>query len=300
MVVDGKPLFSIVTATRNAGTTLRRTIDSVRAQTFGDFEYVVVDGGSTDGTRQLLESSRDVVTRFVSEPDRGISDAFNKGIAMARGELVGIVNADDWYEPDALETVARAVRTLPADVYCGLQQYWRGEERGHTFGVAPELLTRFMSVNHIASFARRELFTRHGGFKIDYRAAMDYELYLRFYLRGARFRAVDAVLANMSLGGVSDRDWKLGLSEVRRAQIENGIGAVDAYRTYLFHVAKGLARRWLERSRGKWMVDFYRKRIARVAKKVHVAGTPVGGGSPLCPSADDHPTRAAVGRGSAS
>jgi glycosyltransferase involved in cell wall biosynthesis len=201
-----------------------------------------------------------------SEPDRGISDAFNKGLAMARGELVGFLSADDWYEPGALASVAQAHRARPADVYCGRQRYWQGERPGAVFDADPSLLPRFMSVNHIASFARRSLFARHGGFRLDYRAAMDYELYLRFRRRGARFERVDEVLANMSLGGVSDRRWREGLREVRRAQRENGAGWPSAQWSYLFHLAKGSVRWALERAGARGLVALYRERVARVRK----------------------------------
>jgi glycosyltransferase involved in cell wall biosynthesis len=261
------PLFSLITVSFNAAGCIRKAIDSVRAQTFRDFEYLVIDGGSTDETMKLVNASRDVVTHAVSEKDRGISDAFNKGVLLARGTLVGFVNADDWYEPDALQRVASEHARSEADVYCGLQRYWDETGRsGATFDVNPSLLRQFMSVNHIASFARRSLFVEHGGFKLSYRSAMDYELYLRFFVRGARFRRTDAVLANMSLGGVSDRNWKRTVTEVRRAQIENGIGRVTATGNYLFQLAKGAARRELERMGGRAAVELYRNRIARVRK----------------------------------
>ena len=261
------PRFSIITVCWNAKATLPRAIASVCAQTNRDFEYLLVDGGSTDGTVELIKQSSDVVTRFVSERDRGISDAFNKGVAMATGEFVALLNADDWYEPGALESVAREADRHPADVYCGLLRYWDGKTPGALFEVRPELLTESMSVNHIATFARRELFTKHGDFKLDYRAAMDYELLLRFYLRGARFHRVGEVLANMSLGGTSDVKWRLALAELRRAQLENGLGAVHANAHYLFQLGKGAARRVLQRSGiGAQVVDLYRKRLARVRR----------------------------------
>jgi glycosyltransferase involved in cell wall biosynthesis len=262
------PLFSLITASFNCAGTIGRTLASVRAQTLRDFEYLVIDGGSTDGTLDLVRAAGDVVETLVSEKDRGISDAFNKGLALARGRYVGFVNADDWYEPSALAAVARELELeqRPADVYCGLQRYWKGEKQGATFDVDPALLPSFMSVNHIASFARRMVFVEHGGFKLEYHAAMDYELYLRFFHRGARFQRVPAVLANMSLGGVSDRRWREGLLEVRRAQLENGVGLTAANWNFLFQLGKGSVRRWLEESGAPGLVALYRERLGRVRK----------------------------------
>jgi glycosyltransferase involved in cell wall biosynthesis len=268
MAQSNEPLFSLVTVTFNAAKTVQKAIDSVRAQRFRDFEYLVIDGGSTDGTVELARAASDVVTRVVSEKDRGISDAFNKGVLLARGRFIGMVNADDWYEPDALATVAAELERVPADVYCGLQRYWDGEGReAGVYEVEPAHLRSFMSVNHIASFARRALFVEHGGFKLSYRAAMDYELYLRFFVRGARFQRVGAVLANMSLGGTSDRNWTRAVAEVRRAQRENGVGALSANRNYLLQLVKGSARRWLDEVGGEGVVDFYRAHLARVKRR---------------------------------
>lgn len=263
----GEPLFSVITASYNCATTIGRTLESVRAQTFRDFEYLVIDGGSTDGTLQIVRAAGEFVDRLVSEKDRGISDAFNRGIALARGRFIGFLNADDWYEPRTLEIAAREVELRPADVYCGLQRYWEGGREGPTFDVDPRLLPRFMSVNHIASFARRALFLEHGGFREDYRVAMDYELYLRFFQRKARFERVGVVLANMSLGGVSDRRWREGLFEVRKAQLENGIGPLAANARCLFQLAKGGARRTLERLGASELVRFYRERISSVRRR---------------------------------
>src|SRR5581483_3497952 len=99
---------SVVTAVRNAAATIARTIASVRAQDFAGIEHIVVDGASGDGTLEVLRSLGRDVALWTSEPDRGISDAFNKGIALARGEIIGILNGDDWYEPGAVAAAVQA------------------------------------------------------------------------------------------------------------------------------------------------------------------------------------------------
>ncbi len=261
------PLFSIITACFNAERTLPRTLASLQAQTFRDFEWVVADGGSTDGTLALLQQATGLDARVESRKDRGISDAFNKGLARARGRYVAMLNADDWYNPDTLARVADAVAATGADVVCGRLQYVEEDGRpGAVFGARPELLRRFMSVNHMAMWARRGLFEAHGGFREDYKAAMDYELALRFHARGARFHVEEHVLANMSLGGVSDRKWRLALREVRRAQRELGVGRVQAWAQYAFSRAKGEARRGLDKVGGDAVVALYRERLASVRK----------------------------------
>ena len=108
-----RPTFSIVTVCRNAEQSIRKTVESVQHQVGveGETEHIVIDGVSTDGTLRTLAGFPHL--RVVSEPDAGIYDAMNKGVGLARGDYVGILNADDWYEPDALQAVARTFRPGP-------------------------------------------------------------------------------------------------------------------------------------------------------------------------------------------
>ena len=102
------PYFSIITVCYNSEKTIERTISSLRNQTFRNFEYIIIDGGSTDSTLEIIKKNQDVVSVLVSEKDEGIYDAMNKGINLASGEMVGIINSDDWYEPNAVELVVNA------------------------------------------------------------------------------------------------------------------------------------------------------------------------------------------------
>src|SRR4051794_27577813 len=121
------PLVSVVTIVRNGARTLSRTIDSVLSQDFRDIEYIIVDGGSTDGTLELLRANQDRIALWISESDLGISDAFNKGIALSRGEIVGLLNSDDWYEPGAIHAMVEHMQKSGADIACGRLQYWEGD-----------------------------------------------------------------------------------------------------------------------------------------------------------------------------
>src|SRR6185295_16144009 len=120
------PLVSVVTIVRNGAHTLSRTIESVLSQDFPDIEYIVVDGGSTDGTLELLRANQDQIAIWISEADQGISDAFNKGIALSRGEIIGLLNSDDWYEAGANRAVVEEMQKSAADIACGRLQYWEG------------------------------------------------------------------------------------------------------------------------------------------------------------------------------
>lgn len=259
-----RPQFSIITICFNARDTLEQTIESVVSQKGPSFEYLVIDGGSTDGTVDLLKAWDRKITWWVSEKDRGISDAFNKGLRRARGEWVGSVNADDWYEPGALSRVAKLPSSV--EVACGRMRYWEGGRASSVFDAAPALLPREMTVNHQATFARRRLFERLGSFREDFKYAMDYELFLRFHRGGARFAAVDSVLANMRYGGVSHRHARRSLWETRRAQRLHGASFSGAWGRWAWLTLRATARRFLERLGLRRWVAWYRRRFSVVPK----------------------------------
>lgn len=181
--------FSIITITFNGASYLRETIESVLAQDFADFEYLLVDGGSTDGTLDIVRkyAARDARIRWVSEPDGGIADAMNKGVRLATGDIVAHLHSDDTYLPGALRRVAdafaRHARWLTG---CLRHVNERGELLYDTrlkSDYSLESLLRRNLIGHPATFIRRELFAEVGGFDNTLRYAMDYDLWLRIALR---------------------------------------------------------------------------------------------------------------------
>jgi len=123
----GRPLIGVITVVLNGWGRIEKTIESISQQDYENRQYTIIDGGSTDGTLDILKKHDIQINRWISEPDRGISDAFNKGIRLAKGGLIGILNAGDWYEPNALQTIVDAYRAHPeADVFCGGLRFWEG------------------------------------------------------------------------------------------------------------------------------------------------------------------------------
>jgi glycosyltransferase involved in cell wall biosynthesis len=220
-------LFSVITVTYNSDAYLAETIKSVLAQDFTDFEYVLVDGGSTDGTLDIIRSfaAQDARIRWSSEPDDGISDAFNKGIKQAAGEIVGILNSDDTYTPGALSTVVTAfARDAACDVVYGDMIRFAGETQLYRLKAAPvdQRVWHDMPLNHPASFVRRSAYERFGLFDVRLKVAMDYELVLRFYRSGCCFTYVNQVLAHMRYGGVSDGRFLAARQEVYAVTVAAG------------------------------------------------------------------------------
>jgi glycosyltransferase involved in cell wall biosynthesis len=238
---------SVVTVVRNNARTLARAAESVFTQDVPDVEYVVVDGGSTDDTLDVIRSLQPRVGIWVSEPDRGISDAFNKGIALSRGEIIGILNSDDWYEPGAVAAALVALKTSGADIAYGPMQYWSGTERTFFVHGDHHQLDRGMSIGHPTIFVRRSAYGQLGLFRLDYRFAMDYEWLLRAKVGGAKFVDVGRCLANMQEGGIGDRKWRRSQREVARARAMHlGHSQLHERASYSWAIAKGLVRRGLD------------------------------------------------------
>jgi glycosyltransferase involved in cell wall biosynthesis len=208
--VTALPSLTIVTAAYNAAATIAATIESVRAQDYaGELEHVVVDGGSTDGTVDIVRAAG---LRFVSEPDRGLTHAINKGIAMARGEVVGSLNADDTYLPGALARVGAAFAEHPEaewvsgrclivddagnEIRRGVSAYKDFFLRHHSFRV--HLLQNHVSAP--ATFVRRAALEACGGYDERFRWSADYDMWLKLGKRGDPV-VLDAPLATFRMAG---------------------------------------------------------------------------------------------------
>jgi glycosyltransferase involved in cell wall biosynthesis len=220
---SGKSAFSvrvsILTPSYNQARFLAENLASVRAQ--GEVEHIVADGGSSDGSRELLEKSG---VRFFSERDRGQADALNKALKLAGGEIIGWLNSDDLYCDGA---VARALQAFDADptldVVYGHSDKIDGDGRGFgrvdAYQTDLEGLLTHATIPQPSAFLRRAVLERAGGVDVSYRYAMDYDLWLRLALGGARWRAVDETWAKFRIHGDSKSGSQaaLFLPEVERA-----------------------------------------------------------------------------------
>jgi glycosyltransferase len=198
---------TIVTSVLNGAKTLRRCIDSVASQTYL-CEHIIVDGGSTDGSQSL---AREFGLRVIDAPDSGISEAFNIGIQNSSGEVIAILNADDWLELDAAERSVYALQSQPQAGFtygCVLLHF-----EDHTIFVRPRIIaedlasyaTKQLPFSHISSFVRRSVYDEHGTYDTRFMVAMDYDFYARITTRGVRGVYVDGVLAHAWAGGASSK-----------------------------------------------------------------------------------------------
>lgn len=230
----GKPLISIITATFNAARFLPDAIRSVRAQSYPNIEWIVIDGGSVDATLDLLKANDDLVDFWLSEPDRGIYSAWNKGLAQAKGEWICFLGADDYFwDAHALVQMSKQLKELPASVQVAYGKIMLVNADGmviHAFGEpwenVRERFKQAMSIPHQGTMHRRSLFEQHGTFDESFRIAGDYELLLR-ELKSADARFIpDIIVAAMRQGGGISSDPAnslVVLRESRRAQCKNGL-----------------------------------------------------------------------------
>jgi glycosyltransferase involved in cell wall biosynthesis len=246
-------LVSIITVCFNSVATIERTIRSVVEQHYSHVEYIVIDGGSSDGTVDVLRKWDEHIDLWVSERDDGISDAFNKGIAAANGEFAMLVSADDWLEPHYVEAAVNALSACRADYVFGdlLMHAPDGRVVGSLAGdpAYADHLARFRmpNINHPTFVYRRDAFARYGLFNPALRQSMDYEWAMRVVARGGRGKYFQQLVSHVGLEGISDRSFARSLSEVREISIAYGCPVAIAWTRFIARLLKGHARRRLER-----------------------------------------------------
>ena len=199
------PKISIITITYNSEMTLEETIRSVVSQGYPNLEYLIIDGASKDNTLDIVNKYKDQIAVISSEPDKGISDAFNKGIQKATGEIIGIINSDDILLPGALQAIADNYDPS-VDVYSGNVLFWN-DITGDTVVSYPTLdfgkLQLQYGVAHPSRFIRKDAYERFGVYDIRFRYVMDRNLLCRFYQKGAKFIHIDKELTKFRMGATT-------------------------------------------------------------------------------------------------
>lgn len=232
--------ISIITITYNSAKTIEDTIKSIINQNYNDLEYIIIDGGSKDETLSIIDKYKEYVSILVSEPDRGISDAFNKGIQRATGELVGIINSDDLLAEGALNALASEIKE-DTDVIYG--DIYRCDEDGNNWRLAKAndnvavLKHGFSCMFHPSTFIRKKAYDKYGIYEA-YRYCMDRELLLRMYLSGAKFQRLDKPLAVFRVGGESCKCYYKTAFESMNVSIKYGFPKYLAFGKTIFNICK--------------------------------------------------------------
>jgi glycosyltransferase involved in cell wall biosynthesis len=239
------PFLTIITVTKNSSRTLADTIGSVRQQNFSNFEYIVVDGNSSDGTLEIIESNKDLIQVLISEEDNGLYFAMNKGISLAKGDYIGIINSDDTYAHDAFFNVKRLEEKLlqPSVIYSdmGIIGSSRVSNLHHS-----ELESRMIA--HPTCFVPRMFYEKYGSFNTDYQIAADYELMLRYKRLDLPFSKSEEILANYREGGLSSKRRSISILET--LTLQNSGKSVHKFGIY-FNLTKIMAKTLLRERLGR-------------------------------------------------
>ena len=219
------PKVSIVTVCYNSIKTIERTILSVVNQTYSNIEYIIIDGGSTDGTLDIINKYRDKIAFVQSETDKGIYDAMNKGIKVSTGEIVGIINSDDqFYDSNTINEVVEQYCSNEGCVIHGDIEYSDGNISRK---VAPDSdidkMKRGPVVLHPTMFVPKDIYNAVGLFSTQYRIAADYDMMLKIYLRGYRYVYLNRVISVMTAGGASDKNRIRGFYECYLITLRAGL-----------------------------------------------------------------------------
>lgn len=221
--------FSIITVCYNSEKTIERTIKSVLNQTFTDYEYIIVDGESNDSTLEIIASYEPLFKKklkYISERDNGIYDAMNKGISMAQGDLVGIINSDDYYELDALENIKNAYENIGEKeknhlvIYGFMRTIRDGKEVAIEFYHHDNMDKQI--ILHPTCFVSKRIYEDFGKFDTKYKSAADYDFMMRLYHKtDSVFVPIYKVISNFERGGMSDSP--IGQKEVSKIKYEYGL-----------------------------------------------------------------------------
>jgi glycosyltransferase involved in cell wall biosynthesis len=197
-------MISIITVVFNGESTIRDTMDSVCKQTYLPTEYIIIDGLSTDNTVRIVEEYIKLYPfiKLVSEKDNGIYDAMNKGIKLASGDLIGIINSDDWYEPNAFADMAQSYSVNGSGVYYGILRYLLDNDEFYLERVNQKFIAQKM-IQHPTTFISRDVYEEHGYFDLKYHYSSDLDLIVRLIKSKVPFFHLDSIIANFRIGGAS-------------------------------------------------------------------------------------------------
>lgn len=226
--------ISVITVVLNSQKTIETTINSVLEQNYPNLEYIIIDGGSTDGTKEIIEKYGERISRFVSEIDKGIYDALNKGIKMATGDIVGVLNSDDFYaNNNVLKTIANEFRTYNVDSFFADVRFVSDLNLTKTIRYISGKSFKLFKLRfgfmppHPTLYIKRKYFEEYGYYKTDYKIASDFELIIRFFfINKISYRYIPKELVKMRYGGKSTKSISSNYiinREIVKGCRENGI-----------------------------------------------------------------------------
>ncbi|CAA0259034.1 glycosyltransferase family 2 protein [Tenacibaculum maritimum] len=216
------PLVSIVTVSFNSAVTIKDTIEGVLQQTYPNIEYLIIDGKSTDTTLDIVKSYEDkfaekkISYKWLSEKDNGIYDAYNKGVSLASGDIIGIINSDDWYNNNAIEEIIRVFSNQKFAIVSGEKRKVTLHKKTYGFYYNKKNIGKYvhkvMPLNFPATFIHKTVYNEIGLYDTQYKLSADYDLIFRAYKANASFLFTDKVIVNMRNSGATGQLSSLWLT----------------------------------------------------------------------------------------
>ena len=259
-------IFSLITIAYNSAQTIERTLKSVLDQTYTDFEYIIVDGASKDGTMDIVKRYEPLFEgrmKWISEPDKGIYDAMNKGIRMSKGEIIGIVNSDDWLESYTLQILVDEITHDPNNRGKILTGEMLFHYKDGTTQLYPTSFERYeyfarryrMGLNHPATFVPRNIYETIGVFDDKFKLYADADFIIRCYKAGVGIHFIHKVLSNMADGGVSNVRSRKELDDALLKYKKHCSTKIE----YLKYATKSRIMWFIRGFIPEWYVRWYRK-----------------------------------------
>ena len=235
--MNSKPLVSIITVVYNGELTIEKSIQSVQNQSYGNVEHIIIDGGSTDKTVEFIKNYNDVIYYWTSEPDKGIYDAMNKGLKIAQGDFIAILNSDDYYLPNAIELSIQEIEETNSDYSFAEVRYINSKAK--ICPISPleqNKIYQEMLYPHVSAVISKKIYDEVGYFDTNFKIAGDHDMALRIHLNNYKYCYVSEVIAELERGGVSSSNESN--KESLAVVVKNGKSKIGAYLTYYKQLIK--------------------------------------------------------------
>lgn len=264
--------FTIITICKNAENIIEETLISVLEQEYEEIEYIVIDGASNDSTNDIINrymiiaKKKNIKMLHISEPDKGISDAFNKGIQIASGDIIGLINAGDTLLPGALKYISKEIK-YDTDIIYGNTicrdkknniSYLRRKPENVDYS---QFASKGLVFTHQSAFVKKTLYDAVGLYNVEFKIIMDTELFIRFYNYGAKFQYIDRNLVSMLAGGISSSPSKrLYYEHLEIGRKYGGVNKKKLIFQYILNIPIAYAKKIAKKNRKVWMFLIGKKR----------------------------------------